>query len=62
MAQFQVGLSKPYCIGQASKVEIKLLGTAALQIDGEPWLQTPASIKITNSTPATVLYNKHRFY
>ena len=50
---FQVGLSEPHRIGQAKKVQIKLRGSAPMQIDGEPWEQHPAEIKIDyhNSIP-----------
>ena len=49
----QVGLSEPHRIGQAKKVQIKLRGSAPMQIDGEPWEQHPAEILITHhkSTP-----------
>ena len=49
----KVGLSEPHRIGQAKKVQIKLRGSAPMQIDGEPWEQHPAEILITHhkSTP-----------
>ena len=46
IAQMQVGLSEPLRIGQASRVEIVLKGSAPMQTDGEPWEQHPAKIVI----------------
>ncbi len=45
---YKVGLSEPYRVGQASEVRIKLLDSAPMQIDGEPWEQHPADITITH--------------
>ena len=43
---FQVGLSEPHRIGQASEVKIVLKGRAPMQTDGEPWIQGPAEINL----------------
>ena len=47
-------MSEPHRIGQARSVKIKLLGSAPMQIDGEPWEQHPAEIDINfhNKVPA----------
>ncbi|KAF5269579.1 hypothetical protein FQR65_LT05917 [Abscondita terminalis] len=58
IAQLQVGLSKPHKIGQARNVEIHLNTSAPIQVDGEPWLQQPAHIKISLVNKATVLVNR----
>ena len=42
----QVGLSEPFRVGQAHKVEIILRGSAPMQTDGEPWEQHPATITV----------------
>ncbi|XP_072744672.1 diacylglycerol kinase epsilon-like isoform X1 [Anoplolepis gracilipes] len=55
MAQLQVGLSKPYRIGQASTVKIKLLRSCAMQVDGEPWYQHPCEFNITYCNQASML-------
>merc|ERR1719411_964769 len=46
IAQMQVGLSEPFRVGQAHKVEIILRGSAPMQTDGEPWEQHPATITV----------------
>jgi len=48
IAQMQVGLSEPHRVGQATEVKIKLLDSAPMQIDGEPWEQHPAEISLTH--------------
>lgn len=57
MAQLQVGLATPHRIGQASTVQIKLLGPSPVQVDGEPWEQHPATFSINVAEPATILLN-----
>ena len=52
---YQVGLSEPHRIGQAKKVQIKLRGSAPMQIDGEPWEQHPAEILITHDKSTPIL-------
>lgn len=58
IAQLQVGLSRPHKIGQARIVEIHLNTSAPIQVDGEPWQQQPAHIKISLVNKATVLVNQ----
>ncbi|XP_017771551.1 PREDICTED: diacylglycerol kinase epsilon [Nicrophorus vespilloides] len=60
IAQLQVGLSTPHRIGQAKNVEIQLKATSPVQVDGEPWEQHPANIKISIVDQATVLVNRKR--
>ncbi|XP_029675064.1 diacylglycerol kinase epsilon-like [Formica exsecta] len=55
MAQLQVGLSKPYRVGQASTVKIKLLRSCAMQVDGEPWYQHTCEFNITYCNQASML-------
>lgn len=55
IAQMQVGLSEPHRIGQAMQVKIKLLDSAPMQIDGEPWEQHPAEISLTHSAQVPML-------
>ena len=56
MAQLQVGVTEPLRLGQAKVVEIVLMrGSAAMQVDGEPWLQHPATIRITHFNTVTML-------
>ncbi|XP_070156608.1 diacylglycerol kinase epsilon [Polyergus mexicanus] len=55
MAQLQVGLSKPYRVGQANTVKIKLLRSCAMQVDGEPWYQHPCEFNITYCNQASML-------
>ncbi|KAF5293600.1 hypothetical protein FQA39_LY03085 [Lamprigera yunnana] len=57
IAQLQVGLSKPYRIGQARKIEIHLHTSAPIQVDGEPWQQHPAHIRVSLENKTTVLIN-----
>ncbi|KAK6623888.1 hypothetical protein RUM44_010744 [Polyplax serrata] len=55
IAQLQVGLSVPYRVGQATKIEIKLKHPIAVQVDGEPWLQQPAVFNISHYNQALML-------
>jgi len=48
IAQMQIGLSEPHRVGQAKEVKIKLLDSAPMQIDGEPWEQHPAEISLSH--------------
>ncbi|GJQ73668.1 hypothetical protein Trydic_g14006 [Trypoxylus dichotomus] len=58
IAQLQVGLSTPHKIGQAKVVEVHLKATSPLQVDGEPWEQVPAILKVSLVDQAVVLANK----
>ncbi|XP_012256504.2 diacylglycerol kinase epsilon [Athalia rosae] len=57
IAQLQVGLSQPHCLGQASNIKIKLLGSSAVQVDGEPWYQHPCEFNISYCDKASMLKN-----
>ncbi len=46
IAQLQVGIGEPYIIGQAKHVRITLQKRFPVQIDGEPFEQSPAIIDI----------------
>ncbi|XP_066906580.1 diacylglycerol kinase epsilon [Halyomorpha halys] len=55
MAQMQVGLSSPYRIGQASNVKIILKTREPMQMDGEPWMQSPCVVEVKFGGQVTVL-------
>ncbi|XP_055686458.1 diacylglycerol kinase epsilon [Lutzomyia longipalpis] len=59
IAQLQVGLSKPIRLGQARTARVRLLKTCPVQVDGEPWEQTPCEIVIKCTDQATVLKRKN---
>ncbi|XP_046428712.1 diacylglycerol kinase epsilon isoform X1 [Neodiprion fabricii] len=59
MAQLQVGLSQPHHLGQASNIKIKLLGSCAVQIDGEPWYQHPCEFNISYCNRASMLKSNY---
>lgn len=56
IAQMMIGLSEPYRFGQAKSVKIKLFDQLPMQIDGEPWIQHPCTIKIDWHRQAPMLY------
>jgi diacylglycerol kinase (ATP) len=43
LGQLQVGLSRALRLGQCSRAVVVTSGPLAVQVDGEPWLQTPPS-------------------
>ncbi|KAL4106085.1 hypothetical protein PRIC1_004139 [Phytophthora ramorum] len=47
LGQMQVGLSKAVRLCQARSVRLTLKETLPVQIDGEPWLQTPSDMDIS---------------
>ena len=47
IGQLMMGLSEPYRFGQAKSVKIQLLDQLPVQIDGEPWLQSPSNISVS---------------
>lgn len=59
IGQVMIGLSKPIYIGQAGKVRLMLEEILPVQIDGEPWLQPPASIEIEWNSHAKLLQTNH---
>jgi diacylglycerol kinase (ATP) len=58
IAQLQVSLAEPYRIGQARHVRINMLKRFPIQIDGEPWEQSPAVIDISFNNQVTMLEKK----
>ncbi|GIY63555.1 diacylglycerol kinase epsilon [Caerostris darwini] len=58
IAQLQIGMSEPVRLGQARSVKLKLLDRVPIQIDGEPWEQSPAEVTISFHGQATFLCNK----
>ncbi|KRX88664.1 Diacylglycerol kinase epsilon [Trichinella pseudospiralis] len=51
----EVGLSEPYRIGQAKKVQIRIKDCLLpMQVDGEPWRQGPSTILITHFGHASI--------
>lgn len=56
IAQLQVGLVEPLRLGQAKVIKITLLkGNAPMQVDGEPWLQHPATMTIRHHNQMNML-------
>jgi diacylglycerol kinase (ATP) len=47
LGQLQVGLSRAIRLAQCRSATITCTDTLALQIDGEPWQQSPASLDVT---------------
>ncbi|XP_066258337.1 diacylglycerol kinase epsilon [Euwallacea similis] len=59
IAQMQVGFSAPIRLGQARTVEIRLKEKAPVQIDGEPWEQHPATLKVTYVNKCPIFINQN---
>ncbi|XP_059047110.1 diacylglycerol kinase epsilon [Achroia grisella] len=55
IARLQCGLAEPFRFTQASRVKIDMEGSCAMQVDGEPWMQGPASILIEHSGHSIML-------
>ncbi|XP_028161560.1 diacylglycerol kinase epsilon isoform X1 [Ostrinia furnacalis] len=55
IARLQCGLAEPYRFTQGSKVKIELNGTCAMQVDGEPWMQGPATVRVARAGQCRVL-------
>ncbi|KAL3148265.1 hypothetical protein ABBQ38_013732 [Trebouxia sp. C0009 RCD-2024] len=55
LGQLQVGLSKARRLCQCSSACITTLETLAMQMDGEPWLQSPAKLNIELKGQAMML-------
>ncbi|XP_011501792.1 PREDICTED: diacylglycerol kinase epsilon [Ceratosolen solmsi marchali] len=60
IAQLQVGLSQPIRLGQAKTVQIVLKTSCAMQVDGEPWYQSPCSFNVTHVNQALMLQSSSR--
>ena len=46
LGQLQVGLSKAIRLTQCSSIRITTHHTLPMQLDGEPWLQAPATLQV----------------
>lgn len=46
IGQMMIGLSEPYRFPQGKSIVIKVFDQLPMQVDGEPWLQHPATIRI----------------
>ncbi|XP_047517010.1 diacylglycerol kinase epsilon [Pieris napi] len=55
IARLQCGLAEPFRFTQASDVRIELEGSCAMQVDGEPWMQGPATILIQHAGQSMML-------
>jgi len=58
LGQIQVGLGHGLRLCQASKVEVITKKKLAVQIDGEPWLQSECRMKITRKKDAAVMLHR----
>lgn len=59
IARLQCGLAKPFRFAQASKLKIDLECSCAMQVDGEPWMQPPATVLLERAPQALVLRAPH---
>ncbi|KAM3964376.1 diacylglycerol kinase epsilon [Aphomia sociella] len=55
IARLQCGLAEPFRFTQASRVKIDMEGSCAMQVDGEPWMQGPATIVIEHAGQSLML-------
>ncbi|CAI8054254.1 Diacylglycerol kinase epsilon, partial [Geodia barretti] len=53
VGKIQVSLGEPLRMGQAKQVKIVIHESVPVQVDGEPWLQVPATITVTHHQPGT---------
>ncbi|XP_050667193.1 diacylglycerol kinase epsilon isoform X2 [Leptidea sinapis] len=60
IARLQCGLAEPYRFTQASTLKIELDGRCAMQVDGEPWMQDPATIHIEHAGQSLLLKPRER--
>ncbi|XP_052759413.1 diacylglycerol kinase epsilon [Galleria mellonella] len=60
IARLQCGLAEPYRFTQASRIKIEMEGSCAMQVDGEPWMQGPATILIEHAGHSVVLRATNR--
>lgn len=58
IARLQCGLAEPYRFAQTSSLKIELEGSCAMQVDGEPWMQGPATILIEPAGQSLMLQAK----
>ncbi|KNC69509.1 hypothetical protein SARC_17978, partial [Sphaeroforma arctica JP610] len=62
ISQLVVGLSDPMQLKQGHEITIELTKKIAMQIDGEPWQQTPCTIHITHHEQAPVLIKRKQVF
>eukprot|EP01134_Creolimax_fragrantissima_P001595 CFRG1595T1 len=62
ISQLVVGLSDPMQLRQGSEIKIKLTKNMAMQIDGEPWLQTPCTITVKHHEQSPVLIKRKEMF
>ncbi|XP_013142969.1 PREDICTED: diacylglycerol kinase epsilon [Papilio polytes] len=61
IARLQVGLAEPYRFTQTSRLKIELSGSCAMQVDGEPWMQSAATITIEPDGQCCMLRAPHHY-
>lgn len=57
IGQIMIGLSKPIFLGVAKSVQLQLTEHLPVQADGEPWIQSPATINVDWNSHAKLLKN-----
>jgi diacylglycerol kinase (ATP) len=57
MGAITVGLSKSLKIGQGKSLMVHLKYKTPIQVDGEPWLEEPSTIKVSFLNHASMMYN-----
>ena len=62
IAQMQVSLAEPFRIGQAKHVRLKLQKRFPVQVDGEPFEQSPGIIDIKCFNQKTMLENREPIF
>ncbi|XP_071731558.1 diacylglycerol kinase 1-like [Rutidosis leptorrhynchoides] len=55
LGKLQVGLSRARRLAQGKSIKIQLLAPLPVQIDGEPWLQSPCTLTISHHGQAFIL-------
>ncbi|KAK9075478.1 hypothetical protein SSX86_003802 [Deinandra increscens subsp. villosa] len=55
LGKLQVGLSRARRLAQGQTIKIQLLAQLPVQIDGEPWMQTPCTLTISHHGQAFML-------
>lgn len=55
LGNVQAGIASPIIIGQGKSIQFKILETSYVQLDGEPWIQEPATLSISLLKKSTLL-------
>lgn len=55
LGQLQVGLSRAVRLRQASSVTVRSSVPLPMQVDGEPWVQAPATLRVAQAGQALML-------